>query len=333
MVNNTILWPVPQKIKYFKGTYKIRDDFKKCILEFSLDNETPDKIAYSVDPAAVSREEGYILKIGPKGINIISNNRKGLYYAIATLKQLITKNSQIPCMEITDWPDIKNRAVMLDISRDKVPLMSTIYGLIDIFAGIKINQFQLYTEHTFAYSKHKKVWGNASPITPEEIREIDKYCKARCIQLVPNQNSFGHMERWLKHEEYKHLAEIEEGFMDFYGNYKDGSFSLCPIEPESIKFLNSLYNELLPNFSSSILNIGCDETFDLGQGRSKEDCRRIGTERVYLNFLLKIYKLLKEKNIKIQFWGDIVLNAPKLIKELHPEIEIEETEEIAIIRD
>ena len=37
---------------------------------------------------------------------------------------------------------------MLDISRDKVPTMATLFHLIDRLAGWKINQLQLYIEHT-----------------------------------------------------------------------------------------------------------------------------------------------------------------------------------------
>src|SRR5207342_333696 len=110
-----------------------------------------------------------------------------------------------------DWPDFAVRGVMLDISRDKVPTMATLYEMVNLFASLKINQLQLYTEHTFAYSQHEEVWRNASPMTAEEIQFLDQYCKQRFIELVPNQNSFGHMERWLKHEKYRHLAESPDG--------------------------------------------------------------------------------------------------------------------------
>ena len=50
------------------------------------------------------------------------------------------------------------RAYMLDISRDKVPTMGTLKLLVDLLARFDYNQFQLYTEHTFAYQNHKEVW-------------------------------------------------------------------------------------------------------------------------------------------------------------------------------
>ena len=95
---------------------------------------------------------------------------------------------------------------MLDISRNRVPTMDWLKELIDALALLHYNELQLYTEHTFAYQEHATVWEKASPMTAEEIREIDAYCRARGIELVPNQNSFAHLERWLRHAPYKHLA-------------------------------------------------------------------------------------------------------------------------------
>jgi len=78
--------------------------------------------------------------------------------------------------------------------------------LIDRLASWKINQFQLYTEHTFAYRRHPDVWAKASPFTGEEVLELDAYCRERFIELVPNQNSFGHLHRWFEHPQYLELA-------------------------------------------------------------------------------------------------------------------------------
>ena len=105
------------------------------------------------------------------------------------------------------------RGLMLDISRNRVPTIQTLHSLIDALQVLNYNELQLYTEHTFAFAEHKTVWQNASPMTAKEILQLDGYCAERGIELVPNQNSFGHMERWLKHADYKSLAECPEGFM------------------------------------------------------------------------------------------------------------------------
>jgi hypothetical protein len=194
--------------------------------------------------------------------------------------------------------------------------MPTLKSLIDKLASWKINQLQLYIEHTFAYRNHPDVWREASPLTASEIRELDSYCRQRFIDLVPNQNSFGHMERWLKHPRYLPLAEAPEGAQTPWGFFWEGPFSLCPTDPRSVELLAELYAELLPNFSSGLFNVGCDETFDIGQGRSKEQCNQRGTTRVYLDFLKQVHALVKTHGRKMMFWGDIIKEYPEMIDDL-----------------
>ena len=53
---------------------------------------------------------------------------------------------------------------MLDVSRDKVPTIATLTALVDRLASLKVNQVQLYSEHTFAYRDHPEVHAAASPL-------------------------------------------------------------------------------------------------------------------------------------------------------------------------
>ena len=204
---------------------------------------------------------------------------------------------------------------MLDISRNKVPTMETLCGLVDRLAGWKINQLQLYTEHTFAYSGHETVWQGADPLTAQEIRELDRYCRDRFVELVPNQNSFGHFHRWLIHDPYRELAECPQGVDHPFSDQRE-PFSLCAVDPKSLALLEDLYDQLLPSFSSRLLNVGLDETFDLGLGRSASACKEKGKERVYLEYLQAIHRLLAARGSRMQFWGDIILEHPELIAEL-----------------
>ena len=210
------------------------------------------------------------------------------------------------------------RSYMLDISRDKVPTMGTLKQLVEILEKFNYNQLQLYTEHTFAYSKHEAVWKDASPMTAQEIRELDLFCAMHGIDLVPNQNSFGHLERWLVKPEYNHLAELPRGGAPLpWGGFKKDPTTLCPTDPASLDFLASLYDELLPNFESRLFNIGCDETFDLlGEGRSADAVKEKGEGRVYLDFLLKVAELVRKRGKRPMFWGDVILRHPELVPEL-----------------
>ncbi len=270
-----------------------------------------------VMPQAVPHPQGYTLRVTPEGITIHAHDEAGAFYAVMTLAQLVeqVEGRAIPCLEIEDWPDFLARGVMLDISRDKVPTMETLFDLVDMLASWKVNQFQLYTEHTFAYQNHPTVWAHASPITGEEVMALDAYCRERYIELVPNQNSFGHMRRWLKHPEYAHLAEVHGPFEVPWGTM-EGPFSLAPVEPGSLELMRSLYDELLPHFTSRMFNVGCDETFDLGKGKSKALCEARGVGRVYLDFLLELYREVTRRGYRMQFWGDIIIRYPDLVPEL-----------------
>lgn len=271
----------------------------------------------AVDRAVVPRPQGYRLTISPERIQIIGHDAAGVLYGVHAVRQLLRQApaGQLPCLFADDWPDMPARGIMLDISRDKVPTMDTLFSLVDMLAEWRINQLQLYTEHTFAYRNHGDVWENASPMTGEQVLELDAYCRERHMELVPNQNSFGHWHRWLELPRYQELAEAPDGFESPWGA-RMGAFSLCPEDPRSIALLAELFDEFLPHFSSRQFNVGCDETWDLGKGRSKAACEARGVGRVYLDFLLEIYRLTKERGRTMQFWGDIILKHPELIPEL-----------------
>jgi hexosaminidase len=266
-----------------------------------------------VSPKQVAHPQGYEIDITPDSLTVVAHDEPGLFYGICTLIQIVEAHgADLPCLHIADWPDFAVRGVMLDVSRDKVPTLDTLLALVDMLAGWKINQFQLYTEHTFAYRNHPQVWADASPITGQDILILDAACRQRHIELVPNQNSFGHLTPWLIHRRYAKLAEVKGSFETPWGQH-DGPFSLCPIDPGSLELIRGLYDELLPHFSSRTLNVNCDETHDVGQGRSQAEVEKRGAGRVYLDFLLKIYDEVKARGHSMQFWGDIIVQHPNLI--------------------
>ena len=212
-------------------------------------------------------------------------------------------------------PAFERRGLMLDISRNRVPTMDWLKTLIDALALLRYNELQLYTEHTFAYQTHGTVWKQASPMTAAEIREIDAYCSARGIELVPNQNSFAHLERWLRHPDYKHLAECPDGFEHPIAGWRTFGGTLAPTA-ESAAFIDTLYQELLPNFKSKRLHIGCDEPWELGQGRSQMRVDREGKHLLYLEFLNRLFALAEKHQHQAQFWADIILERPDLVPQL-----------------
>ncbi len=199
----------------------------------------------------------------------------------------------------------ETRGYMLDISRDRVPTMRTLRLIVDLLARYRYNQFQLYTEHTFAYTNHPEVWEEADPLTAAEVRKLDAYCQMQGIELVANQNCFGHMERWLTLPKYNPLAKFPKGgAMTPWGTIKKDPTTLDPKNPASLALITDLLDELLPNFTSGLVNIGCDETFEIADPKE------------YLDFVLKVAELVRRKGKRPMFWGDIVLKHPELIAAL-----------------
>jgi len=267
--------------------------------------------------SAPPHPEGYTLTIDRKGVRIEFREIGGMRAAMATFRQLSRQyGRQLPCLKIRDWPDFARRGVMLDISRGRVPKLETLLKLASRLADFKINELQLYTEHTFAYRDHQSVWENWGALTGEEIRQLDACCQQLGIDLVPNQNSFGHLEHFLEQPQLKKLAEVSGPYADDGGEFVRRPSTLAPNHPGTLPFLRGLYDELLPNFSSQFFNVGCDETWDLGRGQSKELCAEKGQGRVYLDFLEKIHQEVTARGKRMMFWGDIILKYPRLIKEL-----------------
>jgi hexosaminidase len=299
------LLPYPRSLKRQAGIFILPKHQPLSVVTFVRSAKAPD------------RPEGYALTINQRGVRVEYRETGGLRAAGATLRQLLREyGRRLPYLKIRDWPDFARRGVMLDISRGRVPKLETLLDLVERLADFKINEFQLYTEHTFAYRRYKSIWQDWGALTAAEIRTLDARCRELGIDLVPNQNSFGHLRYFLEHPKVKKLAEVSEPYEGSTGDFLRFPTTLAPNHPGTIKFIRELYDELLPNFTSQFLNVGCDETWDLGRGQSKKLCERRGTGRVYVDFLKQIEREVTKRGRRMMFWGDIILNHPELIKSL-----------------
>ncbi|MBX3389629.1 MAG: hypothetical protein KF691_09270 [Phycisphaeraceae bacterium] len=244
----------------------------------------------------------------------------GLRCGAATLTQLLRQYDGVdgcvlPALRISDEPFLPTRGVMLDISRDRVPTMEHLREIVNTLALLKCNHLQLYTEHTFAYAGHEDVWRSASPMTGAEYEILDGWCRELGITLGANQNCFGHLAKWLSLPRYLPLAEIDslEKTWKFMEWDRPGPYSLCPIDPRSHELVRDLLDQLLPHFSNKLININCDETFDVGQGRSAKEVAEHGRARVYYDFVHKIVSEVRRHGFRPMFWADIALSHPDKI--------------------
>jgi hexosaminidase len=263
----------------------------------------------------IQREAGlprgsYRMSLDASGVTIAAGDEAGARHAEATLAQIHRlPDADLPACRIEDAPALSRRGVMLDVSRCRVPRMDAFAELAPVLESLKLDHLQCYTEHAFAYRAHEPVWADADPITHEECRTLDTLLRRHGIELAANQNCFGHLTRWLRLPAYASLAETH-GDWDFAGMPRSGPFSLCPIDPASLPFVEALLDELLPCFESPLVNVGCDETYDVGQGRSRGAVESEGKATVYGRFVGAVCRAVLDRGRTPMFWGDIAKENP-----------------------
>ena len=274
-------------------------------------------VTVTVDPALAAEE--YDLTVAPEGIRAAAATQRGAYYALVTLGQLLAAVDALPACRIHDAPALPVRGMMLDISRGKVATLADLCALVDRLSRLKYNQFQLYIEgFSFAYPSYPQVWQDKMPLTPDEVKYLDAYCKARFIELVPNQNSLGHMMPWLARPEFAHLAESDHG-MALMGMQMPCS-TMDPHDPGSLQLVERMMDDLMPCFTSNWFNVNLDEPFELGTGKSKADAEARGVAAVYLDYTKALHKAVTARGKKMMMWGDILFKHPEAQKDLPQDI-------------
>lgn len=266
-------------------------------------------------------EQEYVLDIEANMINIKGGDQAAILYGIQSLRQIISqKGAVLPCISIHDHPGIKNRGFYHDVTRGRIPTLAYLKSLADKLSYYKINQLQLYVEHSYLFKNLSVVWRDDTPLTAEEIMELDEYCSRLNIELVPSLSSFGHLHKLLTTKTYAHLCELPNSNKEPF-SFRDRMHhhTIDTSQKESYELITSMIGEFMPLFRSKHFNICADETFDLGISRSKELADEIGTDRLYIDFLKKLCNFVISKDKIPMFWGDIISKFPEVINELPKE--------------
>lgn len=294
----------PLLFRHYKDMI-LADDSSPTILEIKQD-------------LSVENEEEYHLIIQEDRIQIISKTEKAAFYGLVTLKQLQSEQI-IETQEIKDKPDLKVRGLMIDISRAKVLNVSSIKKIIDLVAELKYNHLELYVEgFSYEYKNIKEALADKNYLTQEEYLEVEKYAIEKYIDFVPNQNGFGHMSDWLALDKFKELAECPDGF-EIWGSKRPPS-TLDPTNPKSFELVKQMYEEMIPFTKSKYFNMNFDEPYELGHGKSKQECLKTSTEDVYIEYLEKLANVVRKYNKTPMIWGDVLVKHPDKISKLSKDI-------------
>ena len=338
---NTHILPTPQQVENAEGHFVWNDDVvlsydasdtgvNQIVTLFrnDLDQISGKKVQFSrgvikgkkfielikTDHLGVSENEdqAYRLTVNNNFVRMEATTNTGLFYATQSLKQLfrysILSNKGeivIPCMTITDWPNFKIRAWQDDISRGPIVSMDYLKRLIPQLAECKLNAFSLYTEHTFKTQCHPDI-APTDAFTAEEIKELEDFCKPYHIQIIGNQQCFGHFEEILCNP--------------FYSDLADTKWNLNPAKEETYKFLEDHLREVASAYKSPYFNINCDETESLGQGTARAHVDSLGAETVYYQHVNRVNRMLRPYRKRVMMWGDIADQHPEILDNLDDDI-------------
>ncbi len=149
----------------------------------------------------IENREGYQLLIKTNGIAIKAKTPAGFFYAIQTLKQLIT-GKQIQCAEINDSPAFSFRGFMVDVGRNYQSIKQ-LKQQIDVMAAYKLNIFHFHLTEDIAWRLQSKRYPQLTDAkymlrnpgkfySLAEVKELIAYCKERKITLIPEIDMPGH---------------------------------------------------------------------------------------------------------------------------------------------
>ena len=291
-------------------------------------------------------EEGYLLNVSPKSIQIIANTKAGIIYGMQSLFQTLPEirtnaTLEVPCMKITDYPSFKWRGMHLDVSRHFFsPEMIKEY--IDLLSEYKFNTFHWHLTDDQGWrleiKKYPKLtsvgawradrrgipWSECKPTqlgeaatyggyyTQEQVRDIVAYAQERNITIVPEIEMPGHSEAAIA--AYPWLSCTQQPQTTITGGmYPPGIQSnYCPANDSVFTFLENVLTEVMKLFPSKFIHIGGDEV-DKTPWKNDPRCqalmKKLGytdEEQLQSYFIQRIEKFLIAHHRKLIGWDEIL---------------------------
>ena len=250
------------------------------------------------------RDEGYVIIPDGNRLVVIGATGAGVFYGAQTIKQLVVGDgdqARLYRATIRDWPAMRYRGFHDDISRGPVPTLEFQKKQIRTLAAYKVNVFSLYFEHTLAYDSNPLIAPPGGAMSHADVKELVTYGANYHVDIIPEQEAFGHLHHVLKYEIYSPLGETPHGHV------------LAPGQPGSLPLIRQMFGEIFSLFPSHFVHLGADETFELGRGQTAERVKTVGLGTVYLDFLRQIADALRPSGKKFLFWGDVALSSPELV--------------------
>lgn len=203
----------------------------------------------------------------------------------------------------------KRSGCLIDISRFRVPTMERMKIMISNLSkqGHGIIIFNI--EHVFKTDIFPEIGSEADGYTENEFREIDEYAKSCGIEIIPSFQSFGHMFHILKWDNFRHLSETAANWS-------------ISISDESYDFLDKYFKIITRTFRSNYLHIGCDEVYDMAEGKSQKLLKDKTKNQLFYEHILSLKKIAKKYRKEIIIWCDMIEKDKEIFSKIGNEIGI-----------
>jgi len=280
-------------------------------------------LTIAVDASSSLPPDGYRLEMGADRVALVGPAASGCFYGLETLTRLaVTCTDEVPPCRIEDWPDFRTRGLLHDVTRGKVPTLDTLKHLVDRLAMWKVNQLQLNIEHAFTFSFDPEICRESDGLTPDEVRELDAYCRDRFVELVPALATLGHMGKILSMPRYRHLAEIETGTLWNEMNWPQRmrGLTLDCLNPDAHRLIECMCGDIMDAFSAPHINACGDEPHDLGKGKNAKELTGGARLQAYVDHLRRIHDFCAARDRRVMCWCDVLKTYPEMIHRLPDDV-------------
>lgn len=198
--------------------------------------------------------------------------------------------------------EFKVKAFHIDL-RIQVMKMPALKQLAQHLHDEGVNTIIMEWEGSFPYAK-EAIISHELAYTRDEIKDYIAFCGKLGIDVIPLQQTFGHVEYILKNYKYAALREDAKDFSQ-----------VCPVELAKNKVLfTELIKDMISLHKSEYVHIGGDETFLLGHcEKCKKKVAESGLSKLYFDHIKMICDIVTELGKKPVLWADIALNYPENI--------------------
>ncbi len=176
-------------------------------------------------------------------------------------------------------------------------------------AALGINTVILEVDYNFAFKSHPELRRGNDPITHEGARKFAETCRKLGIRLIPEFQSLGH-QSW-KGETFPLLTKYPSFDLTpgaFPGNEGIYCREWDPLNPEVLKIVFQLMDEIIDAFRADSMHVGMDEVFLLGSDRSPSTKGK-DPAVLFAKAVNDIHRHLgRKRRVEMLMWGDRLID-------------------------